>query len=422
MDWLYRNDGPAPADPAGEPTHVRMTPTDAPAEQPARRRATFSEDDVAPPRRAPRTQAQPAQGHPQPQTAPQPASRRPATAQPPASPPARPPQPSTGGRWPRRRRPLRKLVGVLGLLLVGWLVFLVATPVHAWGSSTKIDAFPGGQRPADQPGELWLLVGSDSREGMTEEEKKELGTGSIEGKRTDSIMLLYIPPSGKPALISVPRDSYVNIPGKGKNKINASYAFGGEKLLVQTIEANTGLRVDHYAEIGFGGFAGVIDALGGVEICPKKAIKDKFAHLDIQAGCQNMNGATALGYSRMRYADPTGDLGRMGRQREMIGAMVNKAATPMTVLDPFRWWNVNHGAAQALRTDEGSGVLTLMGLAGPMKQVSSGQGLALMVPVSNPNATTRVGSSMVWDEAKAKEMFGEIARGDTSRLERFMKP
>ena len=81
------------------------------------------------------------------------------------------------------------------------------------------------------------------------------------------MMIMYIPPSGKPALISVPRDSYVPIPGNGTNKINAAYSFGGPKLLVKTVEQNTGLRVDGYMEIGFGGFVNIIDALGGIDMC-----------------------------------------------------------------------------------------------------------------------------------------------------------
>ncbi|OYO11526.1 transcriptional regulator [Enemella evansiae] len=337
----------------------------------------------------------------------------------------RPPAPPTGrrpGRPRTPRRPGRTLARTIVLLLVAWLVFLIGTPIYAWSASNKVDAMPTGQRPGDQPGTTWLLVGSDSREGLSEEERQKLGTGDTEGLRTDTIMLLYVPPGGRPALISIPRDSYVPIPGKGRNKINAAYALGGRELLVQTVEQNTGLRVDHYAEIGFGGFVNVIDALGGIEMCPKTAIKDKNSHLDIPAGCQNMDGVTALGYVRMRYADPTGDLGRMNRQREMIAGIAKKAASPMTVINPFRWWGLNTGAAQSVKTDPGTGVVATAGVVAPMMKVAGGQGLTLMVPISNPNKSTAAGSSMIWDDAKAKEMFGEIARGDTSKLDRFAKP
>ncbi len=147
-------------------------------------------------------------------------------------------------------------------------------------------------------------------------------------------MILSVPPGGKPALISIPRDSYVPIPGNGKNKINAAYAFGGPKLITQTVEQNTGLRIDGYVEVGFGGFVNVIDALGGIDLCLPKAIKDKDAHIDLPKGCQTLSGANALGYVRERHADPLGDLGRAKRQRQMLSAMIKKAASPASVINP----------------------------------------------------------------------------------------
>ena len=439
MDWLYRGSDPRrdgdpghrPADESEIPTH--QASSGAPSGG-GRKRASFGEPSTPPRTSARRTgnqsrsaAAQDGRTRAMPvgdiEAAGQPRSRNRSAAgggRPPA-----PPAPPTGrrpGRPRTPRHPGRTLARTIVLLLVAWLVFLIGTPIYAWSASNKVDAMPTGQRPGDQPGTTWLLVGSDSREGLSEEERQKLGTGDTEGLRTDTIMLLYVPPGGRPALISIPRDSYVPIPGKGRNKINAAYALGGRELLVQTVEQNTGLRVDHYAEIGFGGFVNVIDALGGIEMCPKTAIKDKNSHLDIPAGCQNMDGVTALGYVRMRYADPTGDLGRMNRQREMIAGIAKKAASPMTVINPFRWWGLNTGAAQSVKTDPSTGVVATAGVVAPMMKVAGGQGLTLMVPISNPNKSTAAGSSMIWDDAKAKEMFGEIARGDTSKLDRFAKP
>ncbi len=123
-----------------------------------------------------------------------------------------------------------------------------------------------------------------------------------------------LPGGGKPALISIPRDSYLEIPGEGRNKVNAAFAIGGPALLVATLEDATGLRIDGYVEIGFGGFASVVDSLGGVEMCLPKALADEKAHIDLPAGCQTLDGANALGYVRARYSDPRGDLGRAERQ------------------------------------------------------------------------------------------------------------
>jgi len=186
--------------------------------------------------------------------------------------------------------------------LVAWLAFMVWVPLHAWGNVHRVDASPSGSRPADSKGFDYVLVGSDSRQGLTPAQEKLLNTGTVQdaaGSRTDSIILVHVPSgSGKPAIISLPRDSYVPIPGHGHNKINASFSIGGPKLLVQTIEQVTGIRIDGYVEIGFGGFASVVDSVGGVDICVPRNMKDAYAGIDLKAGCQTLNGKNALGYVR----------------------------------------------------------------------------------------------------------------------------
>src|SRR4051812_16483771 len=253
------------------------------------------------------------------------------------------------GKPAKRRHPVRNFFRVLLILLLLLILWLVGVPAYAWTQVARVDAAPSGQRPADQPGKTFLLVGSDSRAGLSKAEQKRLGTGSTGGQRTDTIMIVYLPPGGKPALISVPRDSYVDIPKNGKNKINAAYAFGGPELLVQTVEQNTGLRMDGYMEIGFGGFVNIIDALGGIRMCLPSAINDRDSHIDLPKGCQNLSGTEALGYVRMRKADPLGDLGRVQRQREMLAAVADKAASPATVLNPVRYWKFNMATAEAIK-------------------------------------------------------------------------
>ncbi len=302
-----------------------------------------------------------------------------------------------------------------------FILWLVAVPAYAWTQVDRVDAAPSGQRPADQPGKTFLLVGSDSRAGLSKAEQKRLGTGNIGGRRTDTIMLVYLPVGGKPALISVPRDSYVDIPKSGKNRINAAYAFGGPELLVQTIEQNTGLRMDGYMEIGFGGFVNLIDALGGIRMCLPKAIKDRDSHLDLPKGCQTLSGPEALGYVRMRKADPRGDLGRVERQREMLAAVADKAASPATVLNPVRYWNFCMATADAIKLGRDTSLPETVLLALAMKQISGGDGLTLTVPISSAGASTPVGSAVLWDAAKSKAMFSDIARGDTSGLNKYAK-
>ena len=106
--------------------------------------------------------------------------------------------------------------------------------------------------------------------------------------------------------MSLPRDSYVPIPGHGRDKLNAAYAIGGPALLAQTVETVTGLRLDHYAEVGFGGFVGMTDAVGGVELCPKRHIRDRKSGLNVPKGCQQMDGPDGAGLRARPLLRPEG--------------------------------------------------------------------------------------------------------------------
>jgi LCP family protein required for cell wall assembly len=322
---------------------------------------------------------------------------------------------------PKPRHPVRNTFRILAVLLLVFIVGLVAVPVYAWNQVNRVDEAPSGSRPANQPGRTFLLVGSDSREGLTKAERKALGTGNAAGQRTDTIMIMYIPTGGKPALISLPRDSYVPIPGHGSNKINAAYAFGGPKLLVQTVEQNTGLRIDDYLEIGFGGFVNIIDSVGGIEMCLPTAIKDKDSHINLPKGCQTLDGANALGYVRERHADPRGDLGRVERQRAMLAAVAKKGVSASSILNPVRYWKLSNATADSLNLGQKTSFLDMISLARAMNKVSGSKGLTLTVPVSDPNASTPAGSAVLWNDKSAKAMFADIARGDTSGLAKYAK-
>jgi LCP family protein required for cell wall assembly len=415
LDWLYGR-SPRPAEP--EPTRV-LPPT---PDEPVAGRPHPSWTDPAQPAPPPTDYSAPPDysvppGYATPSSYPGPSGRRPGGV--PGPPPA--PRPATAGRPRKRRRPFRTALRSLALLLVLALVWLVGVPAYAWSQVGRVDDTPAGERPDNQPGQTFLLVGSDSREGLSKAEQKRLGTGSTEGQRTDTIMLLSVPLGGEPALISVPRDSFVDIPGRGQNKINAAFAFGGAPLLEQTLEQSTGLRIDGYLEIGFGGFVNVIDALGGIEMCLPKAIEDADSHLDLPKGCQELDGTTALGYVRMRKADPRGDLGRVERQREMLAAVANKAASPASVVNPVRYWRLNHAAAQSVRLGEETSLWQVGRLALAMRTVAAGGGLTLTVPVADADASTSAGSAVLWDEKKAGAMFDDIARGDTSDLAQYAR-
>ena len=212
---------------------------------------------------------------------------------------------ASGGRGGRGGSNIRIRKGrVFGVVAVLVLLAILAWPIGlliwANGKIQHVEALSGAE---NTPGTTYLIAGSDAR-----------GSGGINdstsGARTDTIMLLHKPSSGPVALISIPRDTYAEIPDVGGDKINAAYAYGGAPLLVQTVEALSGLTVDHYVEVGFGGVEGVVDAVGGVRLCLDYDVHDVKSKLDWTAGCHTVNGEKAIAFSRMRYSDPTGDIGR----------------------------------------------------------------------------------------------------------------
>src|SRR5699024_1716931 len=271
-----------------------------------------------------------------------------------SAPPVRARRPARDRRGPRRRGvgPVRILVLVLALVLTRGVVSML------WADSKlqRIDALPDYPgRGGDTPGTVSLLVGTDSRDGMTAEQQEQLATGSTSdagGQRTDTMMLVYTPRGGGDTMIiSLPRDLLVDVPGYGQNKLNAAYSLGGPALLTQTLEQQTGMRIDHYAEIGFGGFAGIVDAVGGVDICIDEPIQDPMAGLDLAAGCQTLAGPQALGFVRSRYGFAEQDLQRVRNQRQFLGALMKKVMSPGNLLNPFTATSLIDAGSEAVTVD-----------------------------------------------------------------------
>ncbi|WP_239028650.1 LCP family protein [Pseudonocardia acidicola] len=316
---------------------------------------------------------------------------------PPVVPPPRPPVAAVPRRRPRWGRRIRAILIVLLVLIVGFGVYLdqnlqrtAALPTDSTTSSS---------------GTNYLIVGSDSRAGLSGEQEQQLATGDAAGQRTDTIMLLHTGSSGS-VLVSIPRDSYVPIAGNGTNKINAAFSLGGPQLLISTVEAATGLHIDHYAEIGFGGFVGAVDAVGGVNMCVPQSIKDPKAGLDIKAGCQDLDGTTALGYVRTR-ATAGSDFDRVARQRAFLSALIAKATSPATLINPFRTVPLASAMTGAITVDNSDHIWNLAGLALALKGVSGGDGVATTVPVGS---TPNIGGQDVvrWDKARASALFSAI--------------
>ncbi|WP_245627421.1 LCP family protein, partial [Kribbia dieselivorans] len=311
-------------------------------------------------------------------------------------------------RGPRSAKyTVRRIMVILIALLLVYVIAMIWAVNSAWGQVGRVDATPGGQRAAAGQGRNILMVGSDSRSGMSKAERNKLGTGTAEGARTDSIMVLHTG-SGDPTLISIPRDSYVEIPGNGLNKINAAFAIGGPKLLAETIEHNADIRIDGYMEIGFGGFATVVDAVGGVRMCLKAPMKDEKAHIDLPKGCQVLDGPNALGYVRARYSDPKGDLGRVERQRQFLGALMGKMASPSNVLLPWRVHSLGGATASAVSVGQDDSMIDTLRAGLAMRTVAGGGGNSVTVPLDNENLATAAGSAVHWDPAASKALFTAI--------------
>jgi len=234
------------------------------------------------------------------------------------------------------------------------------------------------------------------------------------------MMILHVGDNGD-TLISLPRDSDVEIPtyvgsqsgktfkGTGRHvKLNAAYAEDGPTLLVRTIEYNTGLHIDHYVEIGFAGFANIVDAVGGVEITIDKGFKDKYSGADFKAGKQTLNGEEALAFVRTRHAFATSDLQRTKNQQKFLSALAHQVATPSTILNPFAFYPTMSAGLDSLIVDKDMSLWDLGSMFWAMKGVSGGDGKSMNMPISGSN-----GGNLVWDKAKVKTLVNELKNDET---------
>jgi len=226
--------------------------------------------------------------------------------------------------------------------------------------SAKGKAANGGIDGKDQN---LLIVGNDDRDTASDAELAKLGTTRDGGSyNTDTMMLLHLPADGKKAtVISFPRDSYVNIPGHGKNKLNSAYPDGisdghgdkaaGAQLLVRTIENLTGLSIDHFVQIDLLGFYRISNAIEGVDVCLNHAVKEANSGIDLKAGHQTIQGTQALAFVRQRYGFPQGDLDRIKRQQYFLSAVFRKMSSAGTLLNPIKLQHLLNAVSSSLQMD-----------------------------------------------------------------------
>jgi LCP family protein required for cell wall assembly len=312
-------------------------------------------------------------------------------------------------------------IGVLVLSLVSWVTF-----DHVTSSITREEVFKGIKvRPDRSAGSSvnYLLVGSDTREGLTKQQLHDLRVGSVAtsaGKRSDTAILIHISKNRDHAtIISIPRDTYADVPewtdSKGvvhsahHSKINATFGQGGAPLLIATIENMTQIRIDHYVEVNFAGFANLVDAVGGVDVCTTTAIHDKKSHIDLTAGKHHLDGITALKYVRARYFDGMGDLGRMKRQQKFIASMISATTSTGTLLNPVKLLSVINAGLATVTTDPDLQKDDLVTLATQMKSLSSSNLNMLTVPFSDENySNDGVYGAVLWDPDLAPKLWQRI--------------
>ncbi len=344
-----------------------------------------------------------------------PLSSRGEPATPARSPVRYPTGPGSPARYggPRRRRWLRprRIFGVLALVVVVLIAGGVATYFYLNGKLARgnfLADYAG--RPAPGSGTNWLIAGSDSRQGLTTAQEHEYSTGQIQTTAnglSDTIMILHIPAGGgRPILISVPRDSYVNIPGVGMDKINAAFSIGGPALLAQTIQSDTGLYINHFMDIGFGGFVNVVNAVGGVRICLPSAIHDQASGVNLNAGCQVLNGGQALAFVRDRHSFATQDLQREQDQRIFLAALLRKMTSAGVILNPFAALPAATGVASNLTVDQATQLYQLLSAARALRDP-----LTTTVPIANANYYTPAGDSVLWNNALASQLFSALQHG-----------
>ena len=312
----------------------------------------------------------------------------------------------------------------LGVVILASLSWLGLGQVS--GQISRIDVFG---KLADRPEKTsralnYLVVGSDSREGLSKEEIRALRVGSTAvaaGGRSDTMFLIHISKSRDAAfIVSLPRDTLVQVPAhksqdgttdipERPGKLNAAFAFGGAPLLIQTIETKTNLKIDHYVEVNFAGFTRVVDALGGIEVCSSVAIDDPKSHLVLSAGTHTLDGIEALKYVRTRDYDGRGDIGRMERQQKFVSSVLRKATSSGVLLNPIKLANFYNATISTVKMDSGVNKNDLLALAKQMGNLSSGNVRTLTVPISNPNGRDpNVGSVVIWDEELAADLWTRI--------------
>ena len=302
----------------------------------------------------------------------------------------------------RRRRAALAMAGVMSALtlLVSGSAWMLSSYVSA--SLGRVNAGTSGT-PLSGPITI-LVAGIDTRGGLTRRQEVRLHVGDAISANSDTLMLVHIPADHASAqVVSLPRDSWVDIPGHGMNKINAAFGLGGPRLMVATVERATGLVVNDYVEVDFLGFVKVINALGGVNVCLPYAVDDPYSGLRMSAGRHHVDGATALKFARDRHSFALSDLTRISDQQQLLSSLFAEATRAGLIANPIRLQQFVSSVTAAVKVDRG---LDVVRLAQELRGVRPSDVTFTTVPLASIGYITPTGESAVlWDRAQAAALF-----------------
>jgi LCP family protein required for cell wall assembly len=313
------------------------------------------------------------------------------------------------GRKARRQR-----LQLLALGLTSALTLILAA--GSWvltsyvnGSISRVNAGTSGT-PSSGPVNI-LVAGVDTRDGLTHREEIKLHVGNAVSTNSDSLMVVHIPASHDSVqVVSLPRDTWIDIPGHGMNKINAAFGLGGPQLMVKTVEQATDLAINDYVEVDFLGFVKVIDALGGVNVCLPFAVDDPDSGLHLSAGHHHVDGVTALEFVRDRHSFALSDIARIGNQQQLLSSLLTEATTSGVLADPLRLQRFLSSVTAAVKVDSG---FNLIQLAQELRGLRSQNVTFTTVPLATIDYTTPTGQSAVlWNKTAAAALFTRL-KNDT---------
>jgi LCP family protein required for cell wall assembly len=311
----------------------------------------------------------------------------------------------------RRHRLVLLVVAALSVLtlLVSCGAWVATTYISA--GLGRLDAGTSGT-PASGPVNI-LVVGTDTRGGLTRNQELRLHVGTDQGANTDTMMLVHIPADHDSVeVVSLPRDSWVAIPGHGMNKINAADGIGGPQLMVSTVENATGVDINDYVEVDFLSFVNVINALGGVNVCLPYAVDDTDSGLHLSAGLHHVDGVTALEFARDRHSFATSDLARISDQQQLMSSAFAEATSSGVLANPVRLQQFLSSVTSSVRVDQG---FKLDELADELRGVRASDVWFTTVPIATADYQTPSGESAVlWNQSAAAALFHQI-RTDTAQ-------